>query len=80
MSKAGAKREPVAKGAGLIGWFGEVKQEVKKVTWTSKEELILFTKVTVATTFAVGLGIYLLDLLIESGLSTVSALVKAVIS
>lgn len=61
-------------------WFGEVKQEVKKITWTTKEELILFTKVTVGMTFAVGLGIYLVDLLIQSGLSGVSALVKAIIS
>jgi len=78
MSKAETKKG--VKITGPVQWFGEVKQEIKKVTWTSKEELILFTKVTVGTTFVVGLGIYLLDLLIKSGLSSIGALVKAVIS
>jgi preprotein translocase subunit SecE len=53
----------------------EYKEELKKVSWTSKEELKLFTKVVVGTTFVFGLGIYFVDLVIIGALHLIGLLV-----
>jgi preprotein translocase SecE subunit len=69
-----------AKGWNPIEWFGGVKQEFNKITWTGREELKACTKVTVFATFAIGLGLYLTDLFIQSGLTAIASLVRAFIS
>ena len=43
----------------------DVKEELKKVSWTTKAELIQSTKAVVGATFFLGLGIYLIDLSIK---------------
>lgn len=45
-----------------VSYFREVQNELKKVTWTSKEELIFCTKTVVIATILFGLGIYVVDL------------------
>jgi preprotein translocase subunit SecE len=61
-----------------LSYFREVQNELKKVTWTSKEELILCTKAVIAATFIFGLAIYLSDLMIRGGLSGISALFRLI--
>ncbi|MBS0648776.1 MAG: preprotein translocase subunit SecE [Verrucomicrobia bacterium] len=56
----------------------ELKEELKKVTWTTKEELILFTKIVVGSTFALGLGIYGVDLFIKGVLNGFGALIHLI--
>jgi len=73
-ASAGVKR------ARSFAWFGDVKSEFKKITWTSKDELKAYTKVVVLAMLFVGIGIYLLDLAAQGTLSTLSSLVKAVVS
>jgi preprotein translocase subunit SecE len=53
----------------------EYKEELKKVSWTTKEELIFFTKIVVITTFAFGIGIYVVDLVIKGVLQLIGRLV-----
>jgi preprotein translocase SecE subunit len=48
-----------------ISYFREVQNELKKVTWTSKEELMFCTKAVVIATFVFGFAIYLIDLAIH---------------
>lgn len=48
-----------------IEYVQEFKEELKRVTWTSKGELVLCTKVVVGSTFVLGVGIYLADLAIK---------------
>ncbi|MCE2983556.1 MAG: preprotein translocase subunit SecE [Parachlamydia sp.] len=50
----------------------DVKNEVLKVNWTSKEELKTYTKIVVIATFVFGMAIYFLDLVIQSSLSFLS--------
>lgn len=50
-------------------YLQEFKDELKKITWTTKEELKFFTKVTVGATFILGIGIYLVDLGIKGFLA-----------
>ena len=52
-----------------VEFVGEVKAELKRITWTSKEELRLYTKMVVATTFVLGLGLYVIDIFIQSFLN-----------
>jgi len=61
-----------------LSYFREVQNELKKVTWTSKEELILCTKAVIAATFLFGLTIYLVDLMIRGGLSGISSLFRLI--
>lgn len=56
----------------------ELKEELKKVSWTTKEELKLSTKVVVLATFIFGLGIYLVDFVIKGGLELVRAFIHVI--
>lgn len=59
--------------------LGEIKGEFKKITWTEPEALKTYTKVVVGATFAVGLGIYIVDLGIQMVLAALEFIVKGLI-
>ena len=59
-----------------LSYFREVQNELKKVTWTSKEELIFCTKAVIISTFVFGFAIYLIDLTIRSGLDLAGVFVR----
>jgi preprotein translocase subunit SecE len=59
-------------------FFADVKSEFKKITWTSKEELQMYTKIVVGATFLCGMGVYFIDLLIRGGLSTLEGLARLI--
>jgi preprotein translocase subunit SecE len=59
-------------------YINELKEELKKVTWTTKDELVLFTKIVVGSTFALGIGIYGVDLLIKGVLNGFGALIHLI--
>lgn len=46
-------------------FVSELKEELKKVSWTTKAELISATKIVIGATFCFGIGIYFVDLLIK---------------
>ena len=52
-------------------FIGDVKAEIKKIHWTSYDELVAYTKIVVGATFFLGMGIYLIDLVIQSSLNIV---------
>lgn len=58
-----------------LGYIQELKSEFRKITWTSKDELILSTKLVVGSIFAFGLGTYIADLTIKGLLNSVAAFV-----
>ena len=61
-----------------LGYVRELKEELKKVTWTAKDELSLFTKVVVGSTFFLGLGIYGVDLAIKTVLNGFGGLIHLI--
>lgn len=61
-----------------VGYLQELKKELKQVTWTSKDELMMFTKIVVAATFAFGLGIYGIDILIKVCLTGFKGLIHLI--
>lgn len=66
----GAKRKR------FLTFLQDLKDEMRKVSWTTREELMTATKAVVATTFILGIGIYLVDLLIRGGLDAIAIVVR----
>ena len=61
-----------------VGYIRELKEELKKVTWTTKDELIFCTKIVVGSTFILGIGIYFIDLIIKGALNGFGSLVRLI--
>ncbi len=59
-------------------FFREVLNELKKVTWTTKEELLVSTKAVIIATFAFGLTIYMCDLAIRGTITGIGVLVRMI--
>lgn len=59
----------------FFSYVQELKQELQKVSWTTKDELIFSTKAVIGTTFVLGLGIYLIDLVIRGFLDVIALVV-----
>ena len=65
--------EATAKGWSLFDFIGNVKEEFWKITWTNSDELRLYTKLVVGSTFLFGIGLYFVDLAIQSALHLLGA-------
>ena len=65
-----------AKGKG--NFFQDMKEEMKKVSWTSKDELRTCGKIVIGAIFAFGVGIYLVDLFIRLTLDGIGNLVRLI--
>ena len=50
----------------------EIKDERRKVSWTTKEELSFSTQAVVSSIFVLGLGIYGVDLVVKTVLDLIS--------
>lgn len=50
-------------------FIADIKSEIYKITWTNREELLVYTKIVVGATFVFGMSIYFLDLIIQGTLS-----------
>ena len=77
--KNGATTQDSALSAQGVGEFvGGIKDELSKVTWTSRDEMQLYIKVVVASTLVFGLGIYFVDLVIQGVLTGLGAIVRLI--
>ena len=59
----------------LFSYLEELKAELKKVSWTTQEELLFSTKVVILSIFVFGFGIYFFDLVIKGILDLVALVV-----
>jgi preprotein translocase subunit SecE len=73
---ADAATPRISKTMRFFGYIQELKAELRKVSWTTKEELKFSTKAVIGTTFVLGLSIYLIDLVIKGGLDSISLVVR----
>lgn len=62
-------KEEALKDSKFFDFLVNIKAELKKISWTDPEELKVYTKVVVATTFFLGMGIYFVDLIIQNVLN-----------
>ena len=70
---AAAPKDRVKTKAKAATFVSDIKGELKRITWTPRDELWIYTKIVVATTVVMGLGIYIVDLCIQGVLSSLSA-------
>jgi preprotein translocase subunit SecE len=61
-----------------LSFLREVQNELKKVTWTSKQELIFCTKAVIIATFLCGLTIYVVDLGIRGVIDLAGNIVRMI--
>ncbi len=54
-----------------FSFIKDMKEELRKVTWTTRAELLMCTKIVVWSTIIFGLGIYVMDLLIKNALELI---------
>jgi len=66
-------------GAGVQTFVQEMRDEMKKVSWTTKAELRICGRIVIVSIFAFGLGIYGVDLFIHFFLRGVGSLLKLVV-
>ena len=62
----------------ISDFVGDVKAEVGKITWTSREEMQTYVKVVIGATFFFGMGIYLVDVIIQGILNGLSVLTRLI--
>lgn len=62
--------------AQAVSYVQELKDELKKISWTSKEELLFCTKMVVGAMFVFGMGTYIADLIIKGCLELVATIVR----
>lgn len=78
VDKLESPKETIEIKSSRMGYLAELKKELRLVTWTSKAELVMFTKIVVGATFAFGLGIYGIDLLIKGCLTGFKTLIHLI--
>jgi preprotein translocase SecE subunit len=59
-----------------VSYLRAVQNELKKVTWTPRKELIVSTKAVIIATFCFAFAIYLADLAIRGTLEGIGALLR----
>ena len=67
-----------ANGKNVFNFFGEVKQEFKKISWTEKDELKVYTKVVVAFTFVFGMSVLFTDVIIQNALAGLNGFIRLI--
>ncbi len=72
------EREALLRSWKLQEFVGEIKEEFKKISWTSAEELKVYTQIVVGATFFFGIGIYILDLIIQAVLNGLAATIRLI--
>ncbi len=55
----------------LITFYGDVKTELKKVTWPSKKEVYSTTMVVIVTVFFFGVYLFLVDILLRNSVQQI---------
>jgi preprotein translocase subunit SecE len=59
-----------------LNFFRQLQQELYKVNWTTKEELILYTKIVLGATFVFAIGIYVAEIVLQLILNMFSFITK----
>ena len=59
-------------------FFQEMKEEMKRVSWTTKEELTICTKIVLSAIFFLGAGIYLIDIFVRLSINGLEAATKLI--
>lgn len=69
-------KEAAVKAGEWRDFLGDIKAEFGKINWTTPEELQTYTKIVVGATFLFGMGIYVMDLVIQLVLGGLEAFMR----
>lgn len=69
-------KEAALKAGQWTDFFGDIKSEFKKISWTSPAELQTYTKIVVGMTFFLGMGIYMIDVIIQLVLNSLNYIMR----
>ncbi len=64
----------LTKKSALISFLGGIKEELGKITWTERGELLVYTRVVFASVFIGGFLIYAMDLMIRGAMVLVTGI------
>ncbi len=78
MSEQRLEKPEAAVGRKAFDFVGDIKSEFSKISWTSKQELTVYTKIVVGATFIFGMLVYLSDLVIQRSLITLDAIFRLI--
>lgn len=68
---ASQENQAVKKRTGLIGYLKDTKQELKRVTWSSRKELLKNTGVVLATIISFTILVWGLDTVLSGALGLI---------
>lgn len=57
-------------------FLSEMKQEFKKISWTGKEELFLYTRIVVIATLVAGFSVFAVDWCIQAVLEILAKIIN----
>lgn len=60
----------------LVTFYGDVKSELKKVTWPSRKEVYGTTLVVIVAVFFFGIYLFLVDIVLKNGVEGLFALFR----
>jgi preprotein translocase SecE subunit len=69
-----------AKKIRIASYFRQVQQEFKRITWTTKADLISMTKIMLGATLIGGFSIYFADLVVQSVLQGMMNAIRWIIA
>lgn len=78
LAESKRRARAAAKNKNKVGFLQGLKSELKKVSWTSREELTTCTKIVVGATLFFGIGIYVVDLLVRNVLQGIHMLSRLI--
>lgn len=79
LANGAASKEAAAPRKKARDIIGDMKAEIMKISWTSPEELKTYTKIVVGATFFCGLGLYAMDLVIQTSLNLLESAIRIVV-
>jgi len=77
VSEVSPKEVPISSKKAL-SFLDDIKSEFRKITWTTQSELLTYAKIVVGATFVFGMGIYVMDIMIQSFLAGLSYFVRLI--
>lgn len=63
--------QKIKKKSGLVGYLKDTKQELKRVTWSTKKELLKNTGIVLATIISFTILVWALDTLLSGALALI---------
>ncbi|MBI5345902.1 MAG: preprotein translocase subunit SecE [Chlamydiae bacterium] len=61
-----------------LNFLRQLQQELYKVNWTTKEELLVCTKIVLGATFTLAIGIYIAEIVIRAVLGSIGYIVRLI--